>query len=167
MTIPFIQSERLLLAPITMDELSLLHKVDSDSEVMRYLKAEYREKAADTDEWFEKILNDIKYEKRFMWTLKTKEDFVGTIGLHYVESEDAFFVEFRLLKNFWGQGYASEAIAQVLNFAEKKLFQKFIYAYYTMDNVESQEILVQCGFYHVADLPGGNGEEYSLFMREL
>ena len=70
---------------------------------------------------------------------------MGICGLMKRDYLDAVDIGFAFLPAYWGQGYAYEAAAAVLNFAKADLGLKRILATTRVENVASQKLLEKLG----------------------
>jgi [ribosomal protein S5]-alanine N-acetyltransferase len=85
--------------------------------------------------------------------LKQTGEFIGTCGIEPFNLEGRPEVElgYRLCLKFWGQGYAREAGAAVLNYGFSDLKLAKIMAFVLPQNKASVRILEQLGFQYLRD----------------
>ncbi len=138
-----IETKRLILRPLKDADEDAFHEMNMDKDVMRY---------------FPKIRNleeDIIYwhnfrEKPYAFAVTTKDSdaFMGIVFL--AEPKDVPFageteIGWRLHKQFWGNGYATEAAKGLLNHAFQSLGYHIIYAYTTHINAQSINVMKKLG----------------------
>ena len=109
---PRLETERLVLRPVTIDDLSEFLSMHSDPEVIRFLGAADRELAtarleADARLWSE------RGHGLFAVTHRDDGRFLGRVGLKYWPQFDETEVGWTLRREEWGHGYATEAAQAV------------------------------------------------------
>lgn len=136
-----IDTDRLHLVPITMDDVDLLVGLDADPKVMRYITGipTPREEVADI----------VRSSLGHRWIAHDADhQFVGWFGLRpsgYDEAE----LGYRLTQTQWGRGYASEGARAVIGdcFALQGLDR--IWAKTMAVNERSRRVMEACGMTHV------------------
>lgn len=125
-----IETERMLLREFTNDDLDEMTEVLGDPEVMRFsLNGPYsREK---TFEFLERTIT--RYKEGGMGLLavvhKTDERVIGYCGILFqeIDGEDLPEIGYRLNRQYWGRGLATEAAKAVQNYGFSHLgFSKMI-----------------------------------------
>jgi ribosomal-protein-alanine N-acetyltransferase len=120
-----LETPRLRLRPLTMDDLEDLYALYRDPEVRRYFPDGTRTYAETQEElaWFIDV-----YYARYgygLWATHYKPtgEFIGRCGLipWSIEGEHAVEVAYLLAKPFWGQGLATEVAGAILNYAFMQL----------------------------------------------
>lgn len=146
-----IGTDRLLLIPFSRADLADLHKLNSDSDVMKYIRDP--EKNLDTTlKSLERMLLLASQNPGLgFWKITTKEehDFVGWVGLFPLENSQEIELGYRLHKKFWGQEIAKEACLAVLNIlpTEKQIFKCVAVTH--LENSGSKRVLEKIGFQHM------------------
>ncbi len=109
-----IETARLILRPVTLNDAQDFFELDSNPEVHKYLGKNPVSNIAQSKEMIENILYQYKKYKlgRLAVIEKATGKFVGWSGLKY---ETNFLVDtnyydlgYRLKEEFWGKGYATE-----------------------------------------------------------
>lgn len=95
-----------------------------DDDVVRYLKADFKNKSIDDCERFIKFANDSDENKHYAIVDETDE-YVGTVSLKHISADSAEF-GITIRKHAMGKGYAGFAMAQIIEIA-KELGLKKIY----------------------------------------
>ena len=81
------------------------------------------------------------------WAVEVKEEnkFIGFVGLHKPNYDlsvtPCVEVGWRLGKEFWGKGYATEAAKESLRFAFEELSLSEIYSFTSMSNEKSRAVM--------------------------
>jgi [ribosomal protein S5]-alanine N-acetyltransferase len=85
------------------------------------------------------------------WGIFEKVDgsFIGTIGFHYLRKTDKEFIAeigFALSSRYWGKGYMTEAVREVISFGFTKMGLDTIDATIEPNNEKSITIMTKYGF---------------------
>ncbi|MGB5236303.1 MAG: GNAT family N-acetyltransferase [Flavobacteriaceae bacterium] len=160
-----IETERLLLREITLDDKEALFKLHSDPGVQEYTG----EPVVESIEAIEKaILTRINnYEKygygRWATYLKNGMQFVGWAGLAYLPEFDEIDLGYRLLPEYWGLGIATEASRAILNYGFDTLKLKKIIAIALKENKASIRVMEKVGMKFYKFAPYEPGSEDALW----
>ncbi len=147
-----IETERLIIREIVFTDIDVMFELHSDPEVHRYLGNNIitnREKIEETIEFLRQQYNDFGVGRWAMIEKKTNE-FIGWTGLEFVTKEinkhkNFYDLGYRLLKRFWGQGFATESAVASVNYAFNRLKAMEIYAMADIENEGSNKILKNVG----------------------
>jgi RimJ/RimL family protein N-acetyltransferase len=116
--IPQLQTERLLLRGFTQEDFEDYARFHADPEVMRYISGS---PASRTEAWrsFAVMIGHWALRGYGMWGVERKSDgaLVGRVGLWNPEGWPGLEVGWTLGREFWGQGYATEAARTAMDFA--------------------------------------------------
>ncbi len=170
MTIPTLQTERLLLVPLSDQHLELEVELDSDPEVMRYLGARARTRE-EVVEWHERRVGLADQVPGLgFWAAFDGDEFVGLVWAPPAHGPDH-----RLLRRCWRRGYATEASRELLRHAFDTVGQSRVIAQTQEGNAGSRAVMERLGMrfvrtYHSLDYPEQGPEvqevEYEL-TREM
>ena len=101
---------------------------------------------------FERFKNNLELHEFGLWAVEEKEtgNFMGFIGLSEKFIERVSFtpcieIGWRLDKEFWGRGYATEGALEVLRFAQEELKIDQIYSYTARINTPSINVMKKIG----------------------
>ncbi|MCM5663667.1 GNAT family N-acetyltransferase [Galbibacter mesophilus] len=137
------QTKRLTVRKLTMQDLDLFHAMQNDQDVMRYVGGKtytLEENKKDLEnilKFYENPKNDF-----WVWAITARETsvFMGTIALVKNEKEE-YEIGYRLLKEFWRQGFGKEVTNGLIKYAFEVKKIKEIVAYVDKNNVTSVRIL--------------------------
>lgn len=144
-----IETERLLLKNISMEDRNFIFSQFSDDVVNRYLfDAEPLTAIEGADEIINFYLQpEPRYQHRWIIIQKSDGTKIGTCGFHcWNRSEGKVDVGYDLKENFWGKGYMQEAIKEIITFAIDKMQIKEIRACIYIDNPRSIHLVEHLGF---------------------
>lgn len=155
----YIETERLILRALRLTDLEGMFQLDSDPEVHRYLG----NKPVKTKEESKKILQGVinQYKERGIgrWAAieKRSGNFIGWSGLRLntefnMNGFTSYYdIGYRLLKPYWGKGYATESGKAALNYAFNVMQLPVLYATTEIGNQASHNALLKIGLHYVED----------------
>ncbi len=156
---PVIETERLVLRRLESADVEGIYYLRSDPGVNKYVNRSPALELKDAVIFIETINQSIDRNDVFYWgiVLKEKNQLVGTICLWNISPNDsAAETGYELMPEFQGNGYVSEALNGVMNFAFEKIGLASIYAYVHPENERSKKILDKFGFKYVGLAEEGN-----------
>ena len=113
-----LETPRLRLRRMTRDDADNLLGIFADPEAMRFYPA--TKDRRETEAWIDRNLRSYEEHGIGLWIVEAKETgrFVGQCGLTMQEVEGAWEPEigYLFLREYWGQGYATEAAAACLDY---------------------------------------------------
>ena len=145
-----IESERLLLRPISPQDVNDIFEIYSNKEVMLYF--DDRGAFEDVSE-AEKMISAYneglrnKWEMRWGIVLKESGKLIGTCGFHAISDYDKRIeVGYDLNRDYWGKKVMKEALSLIIDFAYKESDVNRIEAFVEPPNVASRTLLERLGF---------------------
>jgi [ribosomal protein S5]-alanine N-acetyltransferase len=147
-TFPILTTERLVLRELRLADAADLLVFRGDAYVQRF-NAQPLVSVAEAEMEIRKTHAVYSANEELGWgiALKDSDKIVGGIGLyHWSRYHRHAEVGYDLARNFWGQGYASEALRAVLHFGFTEMNLHRIYAGTIADNHESVRLLERNGF---------------------
>ena len=153
--LPTLETERLILRPITMDDLQDFYEMDSQPEVHTFLKNQPIKTIDETREIIENLL--IQYQElghgRLAVVEKESGKMIGWTGFKYMTEKEAMnnrfdFLDFgyRYRKETWGKGYATEAAKACMDFYRENMTDFKLNAITHTENAASRNVLEKIGF---------------------
>ena len=154
-----IETERLILRELRITDLEGMFELDSDPEVHKYLG----NKPAQTKEESKKILESVlkQYEERGIgrWAAieKSSGSFIGWSGLRLNTEYNMngftryYDVGYRIIKRYWGKGYATESGTTAVDYAFNILKMPELYATTEIGNQASHNALLKIGLSYIED----------------
>jgi RimJ/RimL family protein N-acetyltransferase len=146
-------TSRLILRPWRDADLSAFAQLNDDPAVMEFMPR--RLPRDESDAYAARIRTTLENRGWGFWAVEVKgagpaaEPFIGFVGLS-VPSFEAHFtpcveIGWRLAKDHWGRGYASEAAAASLRFAFENLRLQQIVAFTVPLNKRSMRVMERIG----------------------
>lgn len=140
------QSERLLFRQFTVDDADLLYQLNSDPEVTRYVHEPPTTKENAPDILKNIILPQYELELgRWAVHLKYMHEFIGWAGLKYLFDRDEIDLGYRFMKQYWGNGFATEAAGTCISYGFAHLDLNRIVAKAHVHNTASLKVIQKCG----------------------
>lgn len=155
-----IETQRLYLRELIIEDAPFLSLVLSDKESMKYYPAAFT--MEEVINWIER--NRVRYEKDGfgLWAVIRKSDnqFLGDCGitLQNIDGEILPEIGFHIIRSYCNNGYATEAAEACKSYAMEKLKFKSIYSYSEKGNKPSQRVSEKIGMKKLKDYRNGDKE---------
>ena len=94
---------------------------------------------------YDKHYEDYGFSKMGIELISSKE-LIGDAGLMSTEIKDEIDIGYRLRKDKWGKGYASEAVIKLIHYWKSNRLSKRLIALSRLDNEKSIRLLQKNGF---------------------
>lgn len=149
-----IETDRLLLRMFTEDDAQLIYDLNLDEDVIRFTHDPIKNLDHAKEILKGTILPQYVLYNHGRWAIHLKPglDFIGWCGLKYRAEADEIDLGYRLKKEFWGRGYASEAALASIQYGFEKLKISRIIGRAEPGNKASCVVLEKCGMTYI-----GNG----------
>lgn len=142
-----IETERLLLRKITMDDKEDMFQLHTNAAVQKYTGEPLVESMEEMEQAIQTRIKD--YEKygygRWATFLKNEMQFVGWAGLAYLPEFDEIDLGYRLSPKYWGMGFATEASHAILTYGFDALELSRIIAIAMKENKASIRVMEKVG----------------------
>ena len=142
-TVPaLIETTRLILRPLTRDDVDAIFAVIGDPVAMRHYPRAFTYE--DAEQWIARNLR--RYEENghgmMALVLKTTGEVIGDCGIacQLVEGETMLEVGYHLRRDRWGNGYAIEAARASIAFGFRELAAERIVALIRPENMPSRRV---------------------------
>jgi RimJ/RimL family protein N-acetyltransferase len=153
MTKYLFESQRLGFKNLTNDVIDETIRMNSDSDVMKYFPTVMspEESMAYINSAIQQQ-DDYGYSKYAVY-VKNSDTFIGIIGLFQVNFESDIFGEveigWRLLKEYWHNGYATEGAERVIEYGFNDLDLSVIYSFTAIENKPSAQVMERIGMTYI------------------
>ncbi|MBG9794919.1 GNAT family acetyltransferase [Paenibacillus dendritiformis] len=145
----YLETARLLLRDWAEADLVPFRQLNADKEVMRYFpKTLFPE---ETNLFYQSIVAEFTERGYGLYAVEVKEnkEFIGLIGFHRATFEAEFTpcieIGWRLKKEAWGKGYATEGAAACLQYGFHELGFRDVYSFTAKINKSSQNVMKKIG----------------------
>jgi len=156
----YIETERLLLREWTPNDLPTFIKMNQDPEVMEFFPKILDSK--ESIDFYQRICKEFDKVKYGLFAVEKKSDhkFIGYTGLHKTDFPANFTpcieIGWRLIKDVWNQGYATEAAKACLQYGFINLNIKEIYSFTAAINKRSERIMQKIGLQKIGEFDHPN-----------
>ena len=141
-----IETERLVLKKLVQADKERLVSLIGDFRVSKTLSnVPYPYTLDDADEWLKIVDNE-----EFNLNIFLNNDLIGGVGLTPTE-DDFYELGYWLGVEYWEQGYATESVSGLLNYAKSNMPCEKFKANVYKENVASAKVLEKNGFKRVED----------------
>lgn len=142
-----LETERLVLCEMTMDDVDDLALIISDAETMRFYPQPYDRRGV--EEWVERNINRYAQDGHGLWAMILKSDdrLVGDCGLviQTVEDVDETEIGYHVNKNYWGRGLATEAARACRDYGFAQLNRNRLISLIRPENISSRRVAEKNG----------------------
>ena len=142
-----IETERLYLRELVLEDAEELSKVLSDPESMTYYPEPFSKDKV--EKWIEWNRDNYKRYGHGLWAviLKDGETFIGDCGItmQTIEEETVPEIGFHIIKDYWNKGYATEAATACKDYSFHVLYYPKVFSYTTVENIASQKVVKKIG----------------------
>lgn len=147
-----LETPRLYLREMTPDDAESAYLLNLDPEVIQYTGDDPFESIEEAREFMEKYESYKKYGfGRWGVILKETNEYLGWCGLKYSPELDEFDIGYRLMKKFWGKGYATEAAEACLKLGFEQFNMKTIVGRVMPANSASVRVLEKIGLTYLGN----------------
>ena len=151
-----IETERLILRNIVPSDVDGMYELDSDPDVHKYLGNNPLKNKSQSEEVIDLIIKQYAEFGIGRWAMVNKQtnEFMGWSGLKLntitLNDHTNFYdIGYRIIKRFWGKGYATESALAALDYGFNILNLKTIYGITELNNQASHQVLLKIGLKHI------------------
>ena len=165
------ESERLFFRKWKEEDIKIFSDMNSDPTVMEYFPKILTEK--ESKQLYEKIVMDLDKNSYGLWAveLKNSNQFIGFIGFNYTTFKSDFTpcleIGWRIKKEEWGKGYATEGAKASLNYGYHELGLDEIYSFTSKINQRSEKVMIKIGLNKIGEFEHPNIEEGNKLRRHV
>ena len=151
-----IETERLILRELLPADDEGMFELDSDPEVHLYLGNQPVKSIEEARAIIQSVRQQYIDNGIGRWAVieKSSGNFVGWTGLKLIRELtnnhiDFYDVGYRLIKKYWGKGYATESAKVSLKYGFEQLKLNEIFGITHVDNMKSRKALEKCGLTYI------------------
>lgn len=148
---PILETERLLLREIKVEDVKDLYEILSDVEVAKYDYFYPLKSDSEVIKFIKRYKKELEENEEITWgiILKTTNKLIGTCCLgDFDEGAKRAEIGYSIAKLEWGKGYATEAVKVVIDFGLNVMELNRIEANITPGNDASVRVLKKVNFVH-------------------
>ena len=163
---PQIETERLILRRKMQEDIPNMYKMFNDGEVTKYLGG-----YPPRDE--HSMLKMVVGRRETEWAviLKCSNEYIGECLIPKIVDNYLGEIGYLFLKEYWGKGYAFEAVSAIIKYSSEVLKLKRLFATIDDENIRSKKLIEKLDFKLEAVLPeadmGGRVANVAYYSRKL
>jgi ribosomal-protein-alanine N-acetyltransferase len=146
---PEIETERLKLRLITKNDTENIFSILLSEKVTKYYGMYPMKDVSEAESLIEKFEKSFETSVAIRWGIELKEcnKIIGTCGYHnYNKRHFRAEIGYELNSEFWGKGYAKEAVLAIINYGFNEMNLKRIEAVVYPENISSENMLKNMNF---------------------
>jgi ribosomal-protein-alanine N-acetyltransferase len=164
-----LETERLVLRPVSADEVGSLHRISNEPNVRLYLwddelvsEATVKSLIAQSDRMFSKERIGV-----FGILMRGREDLLGFCGFVRLEGMEESELWYELTQKVWGRGLATEAARACVRYAFEEVGMERVIAGADAPNTASLRVIEKLGMSYLGNInPSAPEEPYFALYRE-
>lgn len=149
MKTPVLETERLILRPLMVEDAQDVFEWASDDRVTKYMIYPTHKSIETTLEWLKSIDHKSETDYDFGFVEKSSGKLIGSGGLYWEAENAQWRIGYNLRFDRWRKGYATEAALTMVNFAREELNADRIGSMHAVDNPNSGRVMKNCGLVFV------------------
>ena len=146
--IPTLETERLVLRRLCLDDAQDMFDYASDPEVARYVPWDYHTSIEDSIDYLRSVEEKYESGETLDWGIVYKQNsrLIGSCGYpvwnkrnHWAE------VGYVVSREYWNKGIVSEALKEIVTFGFENMDLNLIYASCMVENLASERVMLKMG----------------------
>lgn len=146
--LPSIETERLLLRKITLNDASDMFEYASNPEVSEYTMWSTHTSIEDTKYFLKSLTKMYKRRELVDWGIvhKAEKKFIGTCGfVEWSMTHSRAEIGYALSARYWREGYMSEAVNAIIEFGFREMLLNRIVGRCEVNNIASARVMEKVG----------------------
>ncbi len=146
---PLLETERLVLKPVTDTLRPFVFQGLSDTEVRARMKLPVLDTRAKQDAWWQRFEAWHKQGKAVQWCAFSKKtgQYLALLTIKEIDQDNyRGEIGYSVMKEAWGQGFGKEGAAQLVQYAFAEIGLHSLFAVILPYNIPSQRIVKGLGF---------------------
>ena len=140
MAVPTIETERLILRPLTLDDAEAVFEWTGDERVTKYMSYSTYDSVEQVREWIKTV------ERIFGFVRKTDGLLIGSGEISPDSRGDDFWgFGYNFRYDCWGNGYATEAVKAMIKYAYENFGVRKFCSSHAEENPASGRVMEKCG----------------------
>ena len=144
MTVPTLQTERLILRPLSLDDIDAVFKWTGDERVNKYMIYPLYKNKEEGREWLESLYQD-NDKKDFGFVFKQTGELIGSGGIYYHSDIDVWSIGYNILYDYWNRGLVTEGMEKIISWARENFEVHVIAGTFAVDNNGSRRVMEKLG----------------------
>ena len=142
--VPTLETERLILRPLSIEDLDAVYKWTGDPRVNKYMIYPLYKSKEDGRVWLE-TLNQDDDKKDFGFVDKATGELIGSGGIYYHKELDVWSIGYNISYDYWNRGLVTEAMQRIIAWARENFEVHCIAGTFAVGNIGSQRVMEKLG----------------------
>ena len=146
--LPQLETERLILRKMTLDDAKNMFEYAADPEVTKYTLWDNHKSIEDSLGFLKMVIQKYENKEVSEWGVVYKENnkFIGTCGYGWWRPvHNRAEIGYAISRKYWGKGLTTEAVKEVIKFGFEKMQLNRIEGTCFVGNIASQRVLEKVG----------------------
>ncbi|SMQ80961.1 ribosomal-protein-alanine N-acetyltransferase [Bacillus sp. OV166] len=146
--LPILETERLILRKVTLDDAEDIFSYGSNEEVSKYVTWNTHQTLSETKEFIGFVMNKYESSQVAPWGIEHKETgkFIGTIDFVWWQPNQKIAeIGYVISQDYWGNGLTTEVAKEVIRFGFEKMDLVRIQARCFVENIGSARVMEKTG----------------------
>ena len=155
--LPVLRTERLVLRPVTMHDAKDIFAYAHDPDVARFVLWDAHRTLKDSKRYVRYLRSQYRWGIPSSYGIEhtASGHLIGTIGfMNWSEEHQTAEIGYSLGRNWWNQGFMTEAVRAVLYLSFEMMALHRIEAMHDTENLASGCVMAKCGMRHEGTLTG-------------
>ena len=148
--LPVLETKRLILRPLSIDDLDAVFKWAGDFRVNKFLIYPLYKNSEDGREWITHLYENEK-QIDYGFVYKETGKLIGSGGIYYHEDTETWNIGYNLAFDFWKKGLTVEAMEKIIEYVRNKFEVKVIEGEFCVDNYGSRRVMEKLGMSYYKD----------------
>ena len=144
MTVPTLETERLILRPLSIDDLDAVFKWAGDPRVNKYMIYPLYKNKEDGREWLETLYQDDD-KKDFGFVDKATGELIGSGGIYNHPDIGVWSIGYNISYDYWNKGLVTEAMTKIIEWARENFEVHAVAGTFAVGNHGSQRVMEKLG----------------------
>ncbi|MBQ3947734.1 MAG: GNAT family N-acetyltransferase [Ruminococcus sp.] len=147
-SIPTIETERLILRPLTIEDAEAVFEWTGDPRVAKYMIYSTHPDILTTKTWLSSLCD---LENEYTWGFVRKSDgkLIGSGSIRFRTDENRWSFGYNVRYDCWNMGYTTEAVLKMMDFVRSEHGARNFVAEHAVDNPASGRVIEKCGLHFV------------------
>ena len=146
---PILETERLLLREILAEDRNAIYNIFSNKEVTKYYGLKTFEQVTQAENLITAFSSNFQNKRGMRWGIERQgmPGLIGTIGFNlWSPAHKRAEIGYDIHPEYWRAGYASEAVAKIVEYGFQEMELTRIGAIVFVENEASSQLLLRQGF---------------------
>ncbi|MDI7743123.1 GNAT family protein [Lysinibacillus fusiformis] len=146
--LPVLETERLILRKVTVDDAEDMFSYASNEEVTKYVTWNPHKTLTDTKEFINLIISKYESSQVAPWGIEYKANgkFIGTIDFVWWQPNHKIAeIGYVISQDYWGKGFTTEAAKEIMKFGFTNMDLVRIQARCFLENIGSARVMEKAG----------------------